>query len=104
MKPQRIQLSRKAGFKLPANTIVVSRGRGRLFGNPFDVKNMTFMHTLTEKRQAVVNSYRDWLNESTEGSELKAIIRAKLRGKNLACWCPIGEPCHADVLIEIANR
>ncbi len=27
-----------------------------------------------------------------------------LRGKNLACWCEAGEPCHADVLIEIANR
>lgn len=27
-----------------------------------------------------------------------------LRGKNLACWCPIGEPCHADVLLEIANQ
>jgi len=30
-------------------------------------------------------------------------IRAELRGKNLACWCRIGEPCHADVLLEIAN-
>lgn len=26
-----------------------------------------------------------------------------LRGKNLACWCKIGDPCHADVLIELAN-
>lgn len=28
---------------------------------------------------------------------------APLRGKNLACWCKLGEPCHADVLIELAN-
>lgn len=28
----------------------------------------------------------------------------ELRGKNLACWCKPGEPCHADVLLEIANR
>lgn len=27
----------------------------------------------------------------------------QLRGKNLACWCPIGAPCHADVLLELAN-
>jgi hypothetical protein len=27
----------------------------------------------------------------------------ELRGKNLACWCPIGSPCHADVLLELAN-
>jgi hypothetical protein len=27
----------------------------------------------------------------------------ELRGKNLACWCKPGEPCHADVLLELAN-
>lgn len=26
-----------------------------------------------------------------------------LRGKNLACWCDLDQPCHADVLIELAN-
>jgi len=30
-------------------------------------------------------------------------IRAELRGKDLACWCPLDAPCHADVLLEIAN-
>lgn len=30
-------------------------------------------------------------------------IRAELAGKDLACWCPTYEPCHADVLLEIAN-
>lgn len=30
-------------------------------------------------------------------------IRAELAGKDLACWCPLYEPCHADVLLEIAN-
>lgn len=30
-------------------------------------------------------------------------IRAELAGKDLSCWCPIDEPCHADVLLEIAN-
>lgn len=27
-----------------------------------------------------------------------------LRGKDLACWCPLDQPCHADVLLEIANE
>ena len=27
-----------------------------------------------------------------------------LRGKDLACWCPLDQPCHADVLLELANR
>lgn len=31
-------------------------------------------------------------------------IRKALRGRNLACWCKIGAPCHAEVLLEIANR
>ncbi len=30
-------------------------------------------------------------------------IRAYLRGKNLACWCKLDQPCHADVLLELAN-
>lgn len=30
-------------------------------------------------------------------------IRRHLRGRNLACWCRPGSPCHADVLLEIAN-
>ena len=28
----------------------------------------------------------------------------ELRGKDLACWCPLDQPCHADVLLELANR
>ena len=31
-------------------------------------------------------------------------IRNELAGSDLACWCPLGQPCHADVLLEIANR
>jgi hypothetical protein len=27
----------------------------------------------------------------------------ELRGRDLACWCPLDEPCHADVLLEVAN-
>lgn len=26
-----------------------------------------------------------------------------LAGRDLACWCPLDQPCHADVLLEIAN-
>ncbi|MES1173294.1 MAG: DUF72 domain-containing protein [Myxococcales bacterium] len=31
-------------------------------------------------------------------------VRQELRGKNLACWCPLDQPCHADVLLEVANK
>lgn len=35
--------------------------------------------------------------------ELKAQIRTELKDKNLMCWCKVGEPCHGDVLLELAN-
>ena len=34
---------------------------------------------------------------------LELIDFASLRGRNLACWCPLDQPCHADVLLELAN-
>jgi hypothetical protein len=30
--------------------------------------------------------------------------RRELGGRDLVCWCPIDQPCHADVLLEIANQ
>ncbi len=33
-----------------------------------------------------------------------ADVRRELAGKDLACWCPLGQPCHADALLELANR
>lgn len=30
-------------------------------------------------------------------------VRRELAGKDLACWCPLDQPCHADVLLEISN-
>jgi hypothetical protein len=49
-----------------------------------------------EKSIALYRQYaRDAFNERD--------LRACLRGKNLACWCPLDQPCHADVLLEMAN-
>ncbi|WP_165368501.1 DUF4326 domain-containing protein [Serinicoccus sediminis] len=31
-------------------------------------------------------------------------IRDELAGRDLACWCPLDEPCHADVLLKLANE
>jgi hypothetical protein len=30
-------------------------------------------------------------------------VRAELAGHDLACWCPLDSPCHADILLEQAN-
>ncbi|EUA64977.1 hypothetical protein I542_5155 [Mycobacteroides abscessus 1948] len=38
-----------------------------------------------------------------DGESVFDTIRRELRGHDLACWCPLDQPCHADVLLEIAN-
>ena len=113
MKPVRVRLSRKKGWKLPPNTVSVARP-GR-WGNPFSVvpdaapgtpvatrggKQYTAMPSVAE----AVAAYRRWIEDSPEGQGLAAQAREALRGKNLACWCPLDGPCHAEVLLDIVNR
>lgn len=60
-----------------------------------------FRLTLTDPTPGMRDAY-----PSAGGRFLKVTvedIRRDLAGKDLACWCPIGKPCHADVLMEIAN-
>ena len=98
--PKRIQLRRTKGWRLPPNTVKVDRSTP--YGNPFVV---------TDERTAAeaVQGFRLWLlNGCCSGGmqDRKDVIIAalpRLRGKHLACWCKPGEPCHADVLLELAN-
>lgn len=43
------------------------------------------------------------LGAQQEARKAMELARNELRGKNLACWCKPGDPCHADVLLEIVN-
>lgn len=150
--PERIQLSRKKGWRKPENTVVVARPTR--WGNPFRLRDEThglvrfrpetpqnidyegrishdgnmhpwwgpdgkvvpyyvryatraelvwlFRRTLTDPTPSMLMAY-----PSGKGRFAKVTvddIRAELAGKNLACWCPLDQPCHADVLLEIANR
>lgn len=88
--PERIQLSRKKGWRKPESTVVVSRPSR--WGNPYPID--------AYGRDAAVGMFRLYAIQVL-GSEK---IEADLAGKNLACWCPLDQPCHADVLLEIANR
>ena len=93
--PKRIQRKRTKGWKMPPNTVYV--GRGTKWGNPFRLgKDGT--------AQLCVAQFRAFLQElwGTDMAGPEA-IRYQLRGKDLACWCPLDQPCHADVLLEIAN-
>ena len=92
--PQRIQLSRKKGWKKPDNTVVVARPSK--WGSPWKV-------LIDGDAARCVERYKAFVLGNICSFPNKEIIRTELRGKNLACWCKIGEPCHADVLLEIAN-
>lgn len=114
LKPVRIQLSRKKGWRKPENTVVVSRPSW--WGNPYSVSEVngewaTFWKHPTMGEIAIGG-------HSTKSEALRVVIDAfrglvedghfnsveVLRGHNLACWCPLDQPCHADVLLSIANE
>lgn len=107
MKPKRIQRKRARGWKMPPNTIYV--GRPTIWGNPFRITNGDCDHPdcgprshPALKAEDVVEAYRRYLPGLLQAQP--GISLEQLRGKNLACWCPLDQPCHADVLLEIANR
>jgi hypothetical protein len=90
-KPKRIQRHRTKGWRMPEDAFYV--GRPTMHGNPFRVGvNGTIADC--------VRLYRAWLRP--QRAYLK-FIRKELRGKDLACWCRLDQPCHADVLLELAN-
>ena len=79
---------------MPPGTVKVDRSTK--WGNPFLVSEMG--------RTAAVAEFKSWLQTNPEGQDLLARAKRELRGKNLACWCPLSEPCHAEVLLEIINQ
>jgi len=75
---------------VPAGAVYV--GRPTKWGNPFTVESFG--------REECLRLYRIWLDKMIEQGKLNL---AELRGKDLVCWCS-PEPCHADILMERANK
>lgn len=94
-QPSRVQLRRSKGWRMPPNTVSVARPTK--FGNPFRVGDFGI-----PTASAAVQRFREWLDCRVTGPTRPSV--APLRGKNLACWCSLDQPCHADVLLELANR
>jgi len=90
---KRVRLSRAAGWRMPANTVKVDRSTR--WGNPFR-PGEGGIETIEE----AVGAYRKWLRGNPE---LKRAARTGLAGRNLACWCALDGPCHADVLLELVR-
>lgn len=112
-EPRRIQRRRTKGWRAPADATYV--GRGSRWGNPFIVGM-----DATDRDHATA-LYREWLENNSYDVHPPAVPAeyrqemddrrdwiithaAELRGRDLMCWCPPGEPCHADVLLELANQ
>ena len=108
MKPQRIQLRRTKGWRMPPNTVKVTRP-GK-WGNPFVIGEEYVRYKMEpgggQKSNTVAdNAHAVRLYRRFTARETRIQIDAyqELRGKNLACFCPLDQPCHADVLLELAN-
>lgn len=96
MKPQRIQRKRTKGWKMPAGVVYV--GRGTQWGNPFKIGQPNADDCMIGTRADVVAKYRSEIllfNGGFVGFN-RFWIQQHLRGKDLACWCPLDQPCHAD--------
>ncbi len=122
--PVRLRLSRKAGFNLQDHSRAVNGlpavhvARRSKWGNPhvalrtwyhqgiagrppFDA--VTAADADREGAAIAVALFRESLEAALAGMRGDFVREslAELRGKNLACWCK--RPCHADVLLELAN-
>jgi hypothetical protein len=142
MRPMRVQLKRKKGWRMPENTVSVARPTR--WGNPYKVVKLSGelwtvvqasngepvplleIEIMAEKtaHYAAIGLFNSHVNRRmvliATPYPAEDEIRAELEGKHLACWCrlcsrhqkgkPVGvkctrcQPCHADVLLEVANR
>lgn len=111
--PQRIQMSRQRPWRAEHPDAVIV-ARGTRWGNPFRISAdgnrdqvvQWFANWLTNTVDAegrYVHGGTDYLGVESADRPSVAEIRTHLAGKDLACWCPLDHPCHADVLIRIAN-
>ena len=109
---------------MPPNTVKVDRSTA--YGNPWfvgagrvkmnDGQIVCIGPELTA--EGTIDRFRRWM-AGEFGFELGGMVRHPmfdlvlnpglppsrrfLGGKNLACWCALDKPCHADVLLELAN-
>lgn len=86
----RFQLRRTAGWRKPSDGVVVARPSK--WGNPYPVAEYG--------RTRAVQLYHAHL---ADRPELVEMARRELAGRDLGCWCPLEAPCHADVLLYLAN-
>jgi hypothetical protein len=113
VSPKRIQLKRTKGFRKPEGAIVVARPSK--WGNPFNFdgyreqewtypSGAPFVPSVEVLREWAARDFRrELLDGHLHSYPSTDEIIGELAGCDLACWCAVYVPCHADVLLEIAN-
>ena len=117
--PKRVQRLSHKGYKTPENTVYV--GRPTPFGSPFKLtrEGWILCYSIHRTRLSpwfywsasggftvadVVELYEQWVTGKLRRSFLAtAPDYSVLRGKDLSCFCSLDTPCHADVLLKVAN-
>ncbi len=108
---------------MPEGAVYV--GRPSLLGNPFNAKafgaeravalyrealyggwNPALVEDLSDRdAELVYATAKDWrrrISPSDIAGDVRFWLREIRKAKYLACWCPLDQPCHADVLVELA--
>ncbi len=103
---ERIQLRRAKGWRMPENAVRVDRATP--WGNPFIVGKHGTQAECVDLYRKLMAGYLCVSTGNCEEQEAARrhveLHRVQLIGKDLACWCQPGTPCHADVLLEIARH
>lgn len=105
MSPVRIQRKRVKGWRMPEGAVYV--GRGSRWGNPYKIGDRLWTPTgltASASRDDVLEAFKDDIYWGACDFPDETEVRSELAGKDLACWCPLDKPCHADVLLELANK
>lgn len=113
--PKRIQMSRQHPWRAE-HPDAVKVDRSTKWGNPFRItQTVTRADAVAMFRGLVTEDADAWLNRAVELRRIGLSVMddydwpypieliPTLAGRDLACWCKLSEPCHADVLLELAN-
>ncbi len=115
--PQRVQRQRTKGWRMPPSSVYV--GRPTFYGNPYLITQPPPLWDprVAEKmgmpatwgRLAAVKCFEymlasGWRLKRPPGFQIVERAQVELEGKDLVCWCPLDEPCHADILLAYANE
>lgn len=115
MTPKRVQMSRQHPWRAD-NPDAVIVARPSKWGNPYRVGEALTLFVGKDRVQRM-----EWIDPATAVALYRLLWLsnwniadariprsapgdlAELAGRDLCCWCPLDQPCHADVLLELAN-